>query len=206
MNKQKGKFIVFEGLDGSGKSTQVRTLIEHLKEKDIVCHATREPQGERPAGALLRRALRGDENLGEGAIALLFAADRLDHVNGIIPLLEQGESVVCDRYYFSSFAYNDTALDPEWIISVNAEAMRQLRPDLVIFLDVPSGVSYERIKRRRGNMEIFETPERQERVRNNYLALFERFKKDENIVIIDGTMDIADVSEKVIEAVDRLYS
>ena len=205
MNTRKGKFIVFEGIDGSGKSTQVRRLLSHLKEKGISVTETREPQNDRPVGALLRSALGGKTPLNEGSIALLFASDRLDHISAMLPELENGTSIVCDRYYFSSFAYNDTALDPEWIISVNAEAMRLLRPDLVIFLDVPSEVSIERLSKRAGEKEIFETPERQERVRRNYLGLFERFKDEENVVIIDGTLDSPKVTERVIEAVDKLF-
>lgn len=205
MNRRKGKFIVFEGIDGSGKSTQVRCLLSHLEKRGIDVCETREPQNDRPVGALLRSALGGKTELNEGSIALLFASDRLDHISSMLPMLEEGTSIVCDRYYFSSFAYNDTALDSEWIISVNAEAMRLLRPDLVIFLDVPSDVSIERLSKRAGVKEIFETPKRQERVRRNYLDLFERFRNEENVVIIDGTLDASDVTEKVIEAVDKLF-
>ena len=201
--KKKGKFIVFEGIDGSGKSTQADRLVRYLKSKNIKAVVTNEPQSDRPVGMLIRQALKKQISFDEKTIALLFAADRLDHIQRISEKLDEGFWVVCDRYYFSSFAYNDTALNKEWIISVNSEAMNALKADMTIFLDVPCDISLSRVSKR-GEREIFENTERQNRVRNNYLELFKRFKDDENIVVIDGNAKQNIIEKKIADKIDEL--
>ena len=105
----KGKFIVFEGTDGSGKSTQMKLLAKYLKGKGIECLLTHEPT-DSPFGGVLRACLTGRIETDERAIAALFAADRLDHITnpgiGIQQHLDAGITVLCDRYYFSTHAYN----------------------------------------------------------------------------------------------------
>lgn len=201
--KKKGKFIVFEGIDGSGKSTQADRLVRYLKSKNIKAVVTNEPQSDRPVGMLIRQALKKQVSFDEKTIALLFAADRLDHIQRIREKLDEGFWVVCDRYYFSSFAYNDTALNKEWIISVNSEAMNALKADMTIFLDVPCDISLSRVSKR-GETEIFENTERQNRVRNNYLELFKRFKDDENIVVIDGNAKQNIIEKEIADKIDEL--
>lgn len=201
--KKKGKFIVFEGIDGSGKSTQADRLVRYLKSKNIKAVVTNEPQSDRPVGMLIRQALKKQISFDEKTIALLFAADRLDHIQRISEKLDEGFWVVCDRYYFSSFAYNDTALNKEWIISVNSEAMNALKADMTIFLDVPCDISLSRVSKR-GEREIFENTERQNRVRNNYLELFKRFKDDENIVVIDGNAQQNIIEKEIADKIDEL--
>ena len=201
--KKKGKFIVFEGIDGSGKSTQADRLVRYLKSKNIKAVVTNEPQSDRPVGMLIRQALKKQISFDEKTIALLFAADRLDHIQRISEKLDEGFWVVCDRYYFSSFAYNDTALNKEWIISVNSEAMNALKADMTIFLDVPCDISLSRVSKR-GETEIFENTERQNRVRNNYLELFKSFKDDENIVVIDGNAKQNIIEKKIADKIDEL--
>ncbi|MDD6265851.1 MAG: dTMP kinase [Clostridia bacterium] len=201
--KKKGKFIVFEGIDGSGKSTQADRLVRYLKSKNIKAVVTNEPQSDRPVGMLIRQALKKQISFDEKTIALLFAADRLDHIQRISEKLDEGFWVVCDRYYFSSFAYNDTALNKEWIISVNSEAMNALKADMTIFLDIPCDISLSRVSKR-GEREIFENTERQNRVRNNYLELFKRFKDDENIVVIDGNAKQNIIEKKIADKIDEL--
>ena len=201
--KKKGKFIVFEGIDGSGKSTQAERLVRYLKSKNIKAVGTNEPQSDRPVGMLIRQALKKQISFDEKTIALLFAADRLDHIQRISEKLDEGFWVICDRYYFSSFAYNDTALNKEWIISVNSEAMNALKADMTIFLDVPCDISLSRVSKR-GETEIFENTERQNRVRNNYLELFKRFKDDENIVVIDGNAKQNIIEKEIADKIDEL--
>ena len=201
--KKKGKFIVFEGIDGSGKSTQADRLVRYLKSKNIKAVVTNEPQSDRPVGMLIRQALKKQISFDEKTIALLFAADRLDHIQRISEKLDEGFWVVCDRYYFSSFAYNDTAFNKEWIISVNSEAMNALKADMTIFLDVPCDISLSRVSKR-GETEIFENTKRQNRVRNNYLELFKRFKDDENIVVIDGNAKQNIIEKKIADKIDEL--
>ena len=147
----KGKFIVFEGTDGSGKSTQMKMLGKYLKAKGISVYGTHEPT-DSPFGALLRACLTGRVETDERAIAALFAADRIDHitnsVNGIMKKLEEGTTVLCDRYYFSSFAYNGGFVPLEWVIELNKPALNLLRPDLTAFLDLPAEERLKRVPRR----------------------------------------------------------
>ena len=103
----KGKFIALEGIDGSGKSTQIQYLAERLKEREIRCYTTFEPTYS-PIGAVIHQILSGRVKTDNRALAALFVADRMDHllneVNGIAPMLEEGITVISDRYYFSSYA------------------------------------------------------------------------------------------------------
>ena len=122
----KGKFIVFEGCDGSGKSTQLKLLASYLESKGEEVYLTREPT-DSPFGSLIHSCLTGRIVTDEHTIAALFAADRLDHIhnalNGILRKLEEGVTVLCDRFYLSSFAYNGGFAPLEWVISLNTPAM-----------------------------------------------------------------------------------
>lgn len=182
----KGKFIVFEGTDGSGKSTQMKMLGKYLKAKGISVYGTHEPT-DSPFGALLRACLTGRVETDERAIAALFAADRIDHitnsVNGIMKKLEEGTTVLCDRYYFSSFAYNGGFVPLEWVIELNKPAMNLLRPDLTIFLDLPAEESMKRVARR-GETERYETMEKQKRIRDKYFDVFRMFAGKETVAVI----------------------
>ena len=184
--ERKGKFIVFEGTDGSGKSTQMKLLGKYLKAEGIACYLTHEPT-DSPFGALLKSCLTGRVDADEHAIAALFAADRLDHitnpVNGILMWLEEGVSVLCDRYYLSSFAYNGGFVPTEWVIELNRPAMQLLRPDLTVFLDLPPEDGMARVARR-GETERYETLEKQRGIREKYFEMFRRFGKDETVAIV----------------------
>ena len=188
--ENRGRFIVFEGIDGSGKSTQIKFLSKYLQEKGISCFVTSEPT-ESPFGALVRSCLTGRVDADEHTIAALFAADRLDHihnrVNGIKKKLEEGVTVLCDRYYFSSFAYNGGLVDTEWVISLNTPAMEALRPDLTVFIDLTPEEGMSRVVRR-GETDRYETLERQKRIREKYFELFKRFK-EENVRIVASDAD-----------------
>ena len=188
MNNERGKFIVFEGADGSGKSTQLKQLGKYLKAKGIEVYATREPT-DSPFGAMLRSCLTGRVETNEHTVAALFAADRLDHifnsVNGILKKLEDGVTVLCDRFYLSSLAYNGGMVAPEWVYALNEPAMNAVRPDLTIFLDLTTEESFRRVARR-GETERYETLERQRLIRERYFALFDKFRERDHIVIIES--------------------
>ena len=188
--EEKGKFIVFEGTDGSGKSTQMKLLGKYLAEKGVECYLTREPT-DSPFGALLRSCLTGRVDADEHAIAALFAADRLDHItnpiDGIKAKLNAGITVLCDRYYFSSFAYNGGFVPLDWVIELNRPAMEMLRPDLVVYIDLSPEEGMKRVMRR-GSTERYETQEKQRAIRDNFFRAFERFK-GENIAIVESEED-----------------
>lgn len=182
----RGKFIVFEGIDGSGKSTQMRLLGQYLTERGVECRLTHEPT-DSPFGAILHDCMSGKIDADERAIALLFAADRIDHIqnpaSGIRAALEAGVTVLCDRYYFSSFAYNGGFVPLDWVIELNRQAMELLTPDLVVFLDLDPEEGMARISRR-GERERYENLDRQKKIREKYFEVFERFSGRENIVIV----------------------
>lgn len=192
-------FIAFEGIDGSGKSTQASILAERLKSEGLSVYLTNEPsQGN--IGRMIRTILKGEETLDERAIAALFAADRLDHIlnekDGMLKKLET-EIVICDRYYFSSYAYHGTHINMDWVISTNAMSAEILRPDITIFIDVAPQESMKRITINRETVELYETLDNLTAVRTKYFEAFEKLKEDENVVIIDGNREKGEVSEAI---------
>ncbi len=203
----KGKFIVFEGTDGSGKSTQMKQLGKYLKGRGIACSLTHEPT-DSPFGGVLRACLTGRIDADERAIAALFAADRLDHitnpVNGIVKQLEAGVTVLCDRYYFSSLAYNGGLVSAEWVAQLNAQAMALLRADLTVFIDLTPEESMKRVSRR-GETERYESLESLRRVRQAYFDAFERYGAGENIAIIRSEEDRERTQANIRREADRLF-
>ena len=204
---ERGKFIVFEGTDGSGKSTQMRLLGKYLASRGVEVCFTHEPT-DSPFGGLLRDCMKRTIDTNEHTIAALFAADRIDHIQnpvyGILSKLEQGITVLCDRYYFSSFAYNGGFVPLEWVIELNKPAMQLLRPDLTIFFDLSAEVAMNRVARRT-ERERYENLERQKLIREKYFEVFERFKDDENIAIIKSEESKEATHAHVCSAVDALF-
>ena len=203
----RGKFIVFEGIDGSGKSSHARLLKERLEAAGHRVWLTCEPtEGE--AGSLLRRCLTGGADLPEQAIAGLFMTDRLDHIlhptKGILAHLEQGEIVLCDRYYFSSFAYNSLFAPMDWIIEINRVARETLRPDLTLFLDIPPESFASRMTGR-GERERYEKIETLTRVRENYLKAFAALP-DERVARVDNARPIEVAAEEVAALAEKVLA
>jgi dTMP kinase len=193
-NPGPGKFIVIEGLDGAGTTTQAELLGERLARQGPVW-VTQEPT-DRPAGLLIRRILHGDLVTDPRVLALLFAADRVDHIyrpDGILARLQRGEHVISDRYYLSSLAYQTLDASFSWVYHINSRA---LRPDLTLFLEVPVLQCLERMGGRQGeHRDLFEQEEALERVRNSYYTSMERLREQEIITIIDGCVPIERVAE-----------
>ena len=201
----RGLFIVLEGPDGAGITTQAALLRKGLAERGIKAFATKEPTGG-PIGSLIRQALSHrlvyppTEPLGTEVMALLFAADRLDHVRAdILPRLQAGIHVICDRYRLSSYAYQGLSAGQEWVRALNSRAMP---PDLTLFIDVPPEVSQSRIASRGGYVELYESDERLRPVYANYLTLIEALRNEgEKIVTVDGTGTLEQVSSAILEVV-----
>ena len=202
---RKGLFIVLEGPDGAGISTQTALLRDGLVERGMKAYATKEPTGG-PIGSVIRQALSHRlvyppaHPVADDVMALLYAADRLDHIRAdIIPRLEAGTHVVCDRYRLSSYAYQGLTAGQEWVRALNSRAMP---PDLTLFIDVPPAVSQERIASRGGYVELYETEERLRPIYNNYLELIEALGKEgDPIVKIDGTASVQAVAAAIISEV-----
>ena len=187
----RGKFIVLEGIDGSGKTTQGEMLAARLREWGVETYLTCEPT-ERPIGMLIRQYLSHQIQLSEETAAMLFAADRMDHLlnedDGIAPMVEAGKTVLCDRYYFSSYAYHSLSVPLDWVVALNVKNAEILRPDLTVFIDVPPDVCLKRLKASRGNLERYEKDDSLRRVRANYMKAFDLLKDQEQIAIVDGTL------------------
>lgn len=203
MNK-KGKFIVFEGIDGSGKSTQLKMLAEKMRSKGEECHETLEPTygmvGEL-VHDILSKKIKADPRVTAG----LFVADRLDHLlnetDGVVKKLNEGITVLCDRYYFSSYAYQGSEVPLDWVIDANRLCADVIRADYTIFIDVSPEVAMERINQNRAETELFENVEKLTAVRNAYMAAFEMMKDKENIIIIDGNKSVEEVADAVEKAI-----
>lgn len=201
---QKGNFIVFEGIDGSGKSTQIHYLIEHLRKENVPCYATMEPT-DSPIGSVIHNIMTGRIKTDNKVIAALFAADRLDHllnkVNGLAAKVENGTTVISDRYYFSSYAYHAVDMPMDWVIQANEQSAQILRPTVNIFIDVDPDTALERIAKNRFERELFEKRSRLIQVRENYLKAFDKLKDIENIVCIDGNQTPEQIADQVWAAV-----
>jgi dTMP kinase len=191
--KHRGKFICIEGVDGSGKTTQAKRLVRNLRGKDYDAVYTTEPSTGK-IGALIRDFVLSRKNRVPIALeALLFAADRVDHVQTEVePLLKQGKIVVCDRYLFSSLAYQGAAgLDLPWMDCINKFA---LKPDLTLFLDVSPDVAVNRLKRKKS---VMETLGNLVKVRDTYLNLVQQRR----MVALDGNKSMGEIAEDVLSTV-----
>jgi dTMP kinase len=186
---QKGLFIAFEGIDGSGKSTQVKLLTQYLTSKGHKVYATFEPT-DSPIGKIIRdifnHRMEGDQKV----IAALFAADRLNHLlhseDGVIKKLNEGFTVITDRYYLSSYAYHSVHVDMDWVIQLNAQSAALLRPDLNIYIEMEPQISMNRLTAGRTHIEMYETLDNLVKVRDQYEIAMELVKNEEKIARIDG--------------------
>ena len=174
---KKGIFIVIEGLDGSGKTTQATLLAKRLSQNYKVL-LTAEPSQCKIGTFIREGCLYEEKRLPIEAEALLFAADRIEHMQKEIkPALDEGKLVICDRYVYSSLAYQGSAgLSLDWIKTINARA---LQPDFSVFIDVAPERVLERLQRKKSVMETLET---QQKVRDVYLKFFEKGE----LVRVDG--------------------
>jgi dTMP kinase len=186
---KKNFFIAFEGIDGSGKSTQVKLLAAHLEKAGHKVYSTFEPT-DSPVGALIRNIFSHKMEADHRVIAGLFVADRLDHLlnktNGILKKLEEGYTVITDRYYFSSYAYHGTHMSMDWVIEANSLSADLLRPDLNIYIDISPEVSMQRLKSGRDLIELYETIDNLTLVRDKYFEAFELLKFKETVIVTDG--------------------
>lgn len=209
MNKNKGRFLTFEGIDGSGKSTQIRLLKQRIEKQGFSCYETAEPSTG-PVGSLLRQFLSKRIKADEKTLAALFSADRLDHLNnetdGICQKIDNGIHVICDRYVLSNYAYQGGSGSLEWVMQLNSAALETLHPDCHIFLDVAPETTLERIAKGRFHTDLYETKERLTEVRNCYLNIIEQLKNTENIMIINGNQSIEKISDEIWQKVSYLFT
>ncbi|UCF44722.1 MAG: dTMP kinase [Candidatus Bathyarchaeota archaeon] len=196
MNK-KGTFICIEGLDGSGKTTQAKLLTQKLRKSHKAVYTAEPSQGK--IGTFIRRSyLYGEQRLSSIIEALLFAADRIEHVEAeVLPALNQEKLVISDRYLYSSLAYQGAAgLSLEWIEKINEHA---LRPDLAILIDVDPKTAIHRLKPNKSVMENMET---QQKVRKIYL----KFVEKGSLTRINGDQPKNEVSQELYAVVMKFLN
>lgn len=221
---RRGAFIVLEGIDGAGTTTQANALRDHLRRAGRKAFFTHEPS-DGPVGMLIRLALQGrlvggayqlhepgddapgaDARFDATALALLFAADRADHLaTQVTPNLDAGRIVVCDRYLLSTLAYQGATCDERWLLEINRPA---ITPDLTLFLDLPPTEADARMRGSRWKKDLFETPEQQESIRSRYLRLIGRDDLPQlgPVVTVDSSRPPAAVTAEIVRHVDAFLA
>lgn len=202
------RLIVIEGLDGAGTTTQARLVVEALRGQGRPAHLTREPS-DGPVGKLIREMLVGKhaiegEKLSQTTFGLLFAADRLDHLQREVePALQRGEIVISDRWYHSSLAYQGTDTERAWISLLNQRARR---PDLTVLLRVRAETAARRRVAAGRAQELFEDMAMQEKVAAGYDQVFAALVDREPVVVIDGERDVDKVFGELMRLVEPVVS
>ncbi len=197
----RGKFIAFEGCEGAGKSTQMRLLSEYLQKKGIKHIVTREPGGSEISEAIRKVILNGKfSQMSDECEALLYAAARAQHLSDTVqPALERGELVLCDRYVFSSYAYQGfgRGLDIKFLKNINEYAVQHFMPDVTLFLNIPPRLAFERKHGADENDRIEQAGEAfHRRVYEGYLQLLQEYPGE--IVPVDCSGSKFETSAKIV--------
>lgn len=188
-------FIAFEGLDGSGSSTQVGLLTNKLKKQGYKVFATKEPTNN-IIGGLIRGQLTHDWKSSMECLQLLFAADRAHHLHReIIPAINDGKIIISDRYFFSTIAFGSIESDREWLLSLNE---RFILPDLTFLIKVPAKECLKRMTNTRFELELFEQEAKLKKVWSHYDWLSKNFA---NVYVIDGAKPIDEISKEIFSIV-----
>ena len=208
MNGQKrGRFIVIEGIDGAGKTTQAELLREHLEAQGRQVFRTAEPTPF-PTGVALREALGGKVKKSECEMAVMFVCDRIAHnihpTEGIEAVLRGGCDIICDRYYYSTLAYQGQSTDYGWVKAMNLSCPEIRKPDICIYLDLTPEQSLLRISKGRDSVEIYENQETLERVRSAFFRVFDDLGDSDNIAIVDAYRDPSEIASEIASLVDLL--
>lgn len=202
----KGIFVTFEGIEGSGKSTQVRMLVEYLKEHKLDYITTREPGGT-PIAESIRTLLLdpGNAEMLPATELLLYCASRAQHTGELIlPALAAGKIVICDRYYDSTYAYQGAArrLDEQMIETLTKMATFDTQPDLTVLLDVPVQAGLLRIKDRTLDRLEQEDISFHERVRQHYLSIAKKYSS--RFLVLNGLDDPGQIHRQIIQSLTVL--
>ena len=204
---ERGCFIVFEGIDGAGKSTQAKILAEKLTSLGKRVYMTAEPT-DMPSGRALREVLGGKIKKSESEIALMFTLDRVAHNidkdNGIEKMLGEGAFIICDRYYYSSLAYQGSTIDYSWVRALNVECPAIRHPDLCIFLDLTPKQSMQRISKGRETTEIYESEEILTRVRNSFMRVIDDMSAIDTINVVDASGSVEEIADNIFRCVEEL--
>lgn len=195
-------FIVFEGIDGSGKSTQSKLFLSYLLDRQKAAMWHCEPTNG-VIGSIIRHAFTGKINLQHVTIANLFAADRYEHITaedtGLLALLDKGDWVICDRYLLSSYAYQGSLLDLEWVQQINAKNEALLWPALTFYINLDPAIAMQRIEDNRDSTELFETQTQLIKVHATYEAAIDQLAdwQKKTIIRINGHQSIEAIQEEI---------
>lgn len=196
---QRGKFIVLEGVDGSGKSTQARMLAEELRARGVDCLLTAE-HTRVGVGRLIEKTVRGKLDLGAVALQFCFVADRVEHSRTVIePALKQGRWVVCDRYWGSTVAYGDSNLGRQFWLRVNKRI--GIEPDLTFLVKVGVKTAIARMSGRGRGRTVFEKKKKLGQVNKVYDWLAKRFKR--SWVKVDGERSRAVINKEMMAEIRK---
>lgn len=208
MNKK--SFIVFEGIDCSGKSTQAKLLKDYLITRGSKAVISPEPSSG-PIGNLIRETLKqriiftSDRQKFDEQMAYLFAADRHYHlyndIDGVFKLTQQDNChVISTRYYFSSLAYNcNTQAEFEFVSCLNQKFPN---PDLAVYIDIPIEISISRLSER-ASLEIYETEDKLKGVRQNYYHVFQDYKG--HLLKLDGTQSKETIHQQITDYIENTF-
>ena len=194
-------FWVLEGLDGAGTTTQLKNLEAYMNGKGLPVFRTAEPTIYE-TGKFIRRVLSGEVKVPQSTVAYLFAADRDNHLNnpeyGIKAHLAKGETVISDRYFFSSFAYQSIGFDPDAVMMLNS---RFPYPEIVLYVDTPVEDCISRIDSRGTDKEIYEKLDYQRLVHANYESFFSRLPEGCRLIRVDGTLTREEIFEILVKEI-----
>ncbi|MFA5084059.1 MAG: dTMP kinase [Candidatus Paceibacterota bacterium] len=197
-NSYPGKFIVFEGLDGSGQSTQAGLLKNFLVKKGCRTVLTKESTMDSAAGRLIRKVLDGKKKIPPKKLQELYAEDREQHLKKVVvPNLKKGKIVISDRYFFSSFAYGSLDAPLSYLLKINDKF---LMPDLAFFINTKPETCVLRIERRGKKKTLFERKEKLKKVHQNYKKIIKKFR---NVIIIDGEGSIKETHRRIIKKISN---
>jgi len=207
IHMKKGIFIAFEGLDGSGKTTQFNAISTRLANMNIKCKEEKEPSAGNPIGLMLRDIVKSPHgpSLSPLSLAKLFSVDRYEHViNDIKPHIDAGIHVLVDRFVFSSFAYQGLTCSFDEIYFWNQHAIELLMPDITVFIDTDPEVCMQRIVCNRAGMELFDSNGIV--IRQNFYSAFEKMQDIAEVVIVDGNQPCDVVTESIWNRIETLFS
>lgn len=195
-------FFVFEGIDGSGTTTQIKLLQKALQARKKSVFSTYEPTNAE-TGKFLRRCLSGEIKVQDETMLMLFAADRNEHIfskNGILNMSKKNNYVICDRYLFSSLAYQGASGFFDLAQKFNANFPL---PKILFFLDIDVDTAFQRIEKRDNKKEIYENKKFQNKVRNMYLQVLDTYKNtDIKIITIDAKQSIEKIHSEILNVID----
>ena len=192
-------FIVLEGLDGAGTTTQKKAIENELNAMGYKTYSTHEPT-DNPIGRVVRDVLQSKFKTTPEALAYLYTSDRHDHLYnseyGLIKHINDGEIIIADRYFFSSIAYQSVECDFDFVTMINSPFPY---PELVIFVDTPVADCLSRIEKRGEEKELFDKEEFLTKVRNNYIETFKNLPPEVKFLKVEGSLSIDEIKSTELE-------